>query len=317
MFPVHRGLYAPRSTMHQFAKPGYLTFSPFPENNIDPNQSFHSYQSPEGIQSGVPSSDFFDIDISTPKESNLGQVPPYTKKSQSKAERRAEHNAIERARRETLNSKFQMLAQILPNLNSYRRPSKNQIIEKAFEWVKQSLYREERYRYQIMQLQNENRRLLTQLIPIQPIPHPDMISPPTSSQNIMSAPYTPSSLDNGWSDHHPPSSSGHLSPYGINTLEMPKQDFGSRSDEEDNTSSVNEDDIDYQSSTSKTSCTDQGTLVQQQQPMQPQERSQQQIANGYLDVPTHFNPTNMSSSYWNQNHISQVYHPLFTPPDNN
>jgi hypothetical protein len=141
-----------------------------------------------------------------------------------------------------------MLAQVLPNLNNYRRPSKNQIIEKAFEWVKQSLYREERYRYQILQLENENRRLLAQLIPVQSIPHHDVISPPISCQNLMSAPYTPSSLDNGWSHHH--ASSSLLSPYG-NTLEIPKQDFGSRSDEEDNTSSVNEDDIDYQSSTSK------------------------------------------------------------------
>jgi hypothetical protein len=80
MFPVHRGLYAPRSTMHQFAKPGYMTFNPFPENNIDPNQSFHSHKSPEGVQSSMPSSDFFGIDISTPKESNLGQTTPYSKK---------------------------------------------------------------------------------------------------------------------------------------------------------------------------------------------------------------------------------------------
>ncbi|KAI8062155.1 hypothetical protein BC940DRAFT_322334 [Gongronella butleri] len=81
----------------------------------------------------------------------------------SKAERRAEHNAIERARRETLNGKFQQLAEALPNLQNYRRPSKGQIVEKALDWVRQSISREDKYQYQILQLQRENKRLLLQL----------------------------------------------------------------------------------------------------------------------------------------------------------
>jgi hypothetical protein len=83
--------------------------------------------------------------------------------SLSKAERRAEHNAIERARRENLNGKFQQLAESLPNLQSYRRPSKGQIVEKALDWVKQTVVKEERYQYQIHQLERENKRLLMQL----------------------------------------------------------------------------------------------------------------------------------------------------------
>ncbi|KAI8088674.1 uncharacterized protein BX664DRAFT_385293 [Halteromyces radiatus] len=90
--------------------------------------------------------------------------PSFTKKTLSKAERRAEHNAIERARRESLNNKFQQLAQALPNLMNYRRPSKSQIVEKALDWVKKSISREERYRYQVIQLQKENKRLLAQLM---------------------------------------------------------------------------------------------------------------------------------------------------------
>jgi hypothetical protein len=62
-----------------------------------------------------------------------------------------------------LNHKFQTLAQALPNLSNYRRPSKNQIVEKALDWVKQGIAREERFRYQILQLQRENKRLLAQL----------------------------------------------------------------------------------------------------------------------------------------------------------
>ncbi|CAO3595145.1 unnamed protein product [Absidia cylindrospora] len=88
----------------------------------------------------------------------------FSKKTLSKDERRAEHNAIERARRESLNSKFQQLAQALPNLMNYRRPSKSQIVEKALDWVKKSISREERYRYQVIQLQKENKQLLAQLM---------------------------------------------------------------------------------------------------------------------------------------------------------
>ncbi|KAI7895413.1 uncharacterized protein EV154DRAFT_574277 [Mucor mucedo] len=86
------------------------------------------------------------------------------KKYMSKSERRAEHNALERARRESLNTKFQSLAQLLPNLLNYRRPSKSQIVEKTLEWVKKSIARDERQRYQILQLQLENKRLISQCL---------------------------------------------------------------------------------------------------------------------------------------------------------
>lgn len=51
-----------------------------------------------------------------------------------KEQRRAEHNAIERARRESLNTKFQQLAHSLPNLHNDRRPSKGTIIERTLEY---------------------------------------------------------------------------------------------------------------------------------------------------------------------------------------
>ncbi|KAK8861702.1 hypothetical protein IAR55_002525 [Kwoniella newhampshirensis] len=44
------------------------------------------------------------------------------------AEKRSQHNAIERARRETLNAKFLSLARLLPSLASSRRPSKSAIV---------------------------------------------------------------------------------------------------------------------------------------------------------------------------------------------
>lgn len=107
--------------------------------------------------------------------------------SLNKAERRAEHNAIERARRECLNSKFQQLAEALPNLQNHRRPSKGQIVEKALDWVKQNMTKEDRYQYQIIQLQNENKRLMTQISIVQEQQHNSgIITPPASSSSTSS-----------------------------------------------------------------------------------------------------------------------------------
>ncbi|KAF7726821.1 hypothetical protein EC973_008422 [Apophysomyces ossiformis] len=88
---------------------------------------------------------------------------PNNKKAQSKAERRAEHNAIERARRESLNTKFQQLAHSLPNLQNDRRPSKGTIIERTLEFVKQTIQKEEQFRTRISKLQERNEQLRRQI----------------------------------------------------------------------------------------------------------------------------------------------------------
>ncbi|KAI8373011.1 uncharacterized protein BYT42DRAFT_578916 [Radiomyces spectabilis] len=103
----------------------------------------------------------------------------------SKAERRAEHNAIERARRENLNGKFLQLAEALPNLQGRRRPSKGQIVDKALDWVKRCAAKESRYQYHLLQLQRENKRLTAQLNLTRteasgitpPLPDPSLTSP--------------------------------------------------------------------------------------------------------------------------------------------
>lgn len=51
------------------------------------------------------------------------------------AERRATHNAVERARRETLNSRFLDLAKLLPNLSQIRRPSKSAIVNSSIAHI--------------------------------------------------------------------------------------------------------------------------------------------------------------------------------------
>lgn len=51
-------------------------------------------------------------------------------------EKRTAHNALERQRREGLNSKFQELAHVLPALQQIRRPSKSMIVAKSLEFGK-------------------------------------------------------------------------------------------------------------------------------------------------------------------------------------
>lgn len=63
----------------------------------------------------------------------IDQIPDKAEKAQ----KRAEHNAIERARRESLNTKLQQLALSLPNIQNDRRPSKGTIIERTLEYSKQ------------------------------------------------------------------------------------------------------------------------------------------------------------------------------------
>ncbi|TPX65943.1 hypothetical protein SpCBS45565_g04787 [Spizellomyces sp. 'palustris'] len=53
------------------------------------------------------------------------------------AEKRAYHNATERARRENLNSRFQELAQSLPSLANVRKPSKSVIVNHSLSFVQE------------------------------------------------------------------------------------------------------------------------------------------------------------------------------------
>ncbi|RCH96695.1 hypothetical protein CU097_009169 [Rhizopus azygosporus] len=169
---------------------GYSSTDTFPFGKFA-DQHYHvpekpSHQTSDSSTSSPPTAEpspyFSDRECLEQPESEMEKSPSnFNSKrrvSLSKAERRAEHNAIERARRECLNSKFQQLADVLPNLQNHRRPSKGQIVEKALDWVKQNLTKEERYQYQIMQLQNENRRLMAHIAMNQN--KPSMITPTAS-----------------------------------------------------------------------------------------------------------------------------------------
>jgi hypothetical protein len=93
---------------------------------------------------------------------SIGSTSSQGKQLQTKAERRAEHNAIERARRESLNVKFQQLAFTLPNLQNDTRPSKSTIIDRTLDFVKNAIIMEERYQNRIQELEKFNKYLLSE-----------------------------------------------------------------------------------------------------------------------------------------------------------
>lgn len=61
--------------------------------------------------------------------------------SSSHAEKRANHNAIERARRESLNLRFLELAGSIPALVHVRKPSKSVIVSRSIEYIQETKQR--------------------------------------------------------------------------------------------------------------------------------------------------------------------------------
>ncbi|KAK7042066.1 macrophage erythroblast attacher [Favolaschia claudopus] len=101
----------------------YSSGPPQTPTSPDPRRRFSDYQTSSLILPTLPdySSDAY------------AQQKP---KQQNTAERRASHNAVERARRETLNARFLDLAALLPNLKHLRRPSKSAIVNSSIAHVR-------------------------------------------------------------------------------------------------------------------------------------------------------------------------------------
>lgn len=107
-------------------------------------------------------------------------------KKGTSAERRASHNAIERARRESLNGRFLQLAATLPAISDVQRPSKSLIVNKSLDFVKDALNRETMYRLKIDNMHQESMRLREQLnsflaqagMDLVPMPTMDELPPP-------------------------------------------------------------------------------------------------------------------------------------------
>ncbi|CAG8503265.1 20072_t:CDS:2 [Cetraspora pellucida] len=92
------------------------------------------------------------------------------------AERRANHNAVERARRECLNTKFQELAHALPSLAQVRRPSKSIIVQKSLDFIYTSRQKDDLHDKEMRSIRSENETLreevnrLREKLGLEPLP---------------------------------------------------------------------------------------------------------------------------------------------------
>ncbi|ORX79954.1 hypothetical protein K493DRAFT_362432 [Basidiobolus meristosporus CBS 931.73] len=136
-------------------------------------QQFHTSTQPPRKPSGQPSGANFTFHIS-PSE------------SVDSAQKRANHNALERARRESLNNKFQELANAIPSLALVRRPSKSVIVQKSLDFVERTKTNADIYMAEVEKLRSENQelrqevnmlreRLCLPLLP--PLPQPAPLPP--------------------------------------------------------------------------------------------------------------------------------------------
>ncbi|KAJ3163162.1 hypothetical protein HDU86_002331 [Geranomyces michiganensis] len=88
-------------------------------------------------------------------------MPVY--RSVNMAERRAYHNATERARRENLNNRFQDLAQALPSLATVRKPSKSVIVNHSLQFVTEVKRKLDIKDRALRDLRNRNASLLAEM----------------------------------------------------------------------------------------------------------------------------------------------------------
>ncbi|KAI8889157.1 hypothetical protein K501DRAFT_329272 [Backusella circina FSU 941] len=185
LFPQHQQDFNDEAAAAIFATaPPFLQFAPsvLPQQHLNRTRSVetmnfqqNSFQNQDPLMSHpMLFTHFPPTTTTTPSSATVSMDPIFAnpminnsnnnnKQSQSRADRRAEHNALERARRESLNSKFQKLALSLPNLSNDSRPSKNTIIERTLDFVQDAKLKEERMRNQIEELERVNRYLLSQL----------------------------------------------------------------------------------------------------------------------------------------------------------
>jgi hypothetical protein len=72
MFPAQRGLYGHRSTMNQFAKPGYpfMNFDPFPFTNANLTDMSSNVNKSPLMQYPSSGDDLYDVDLAKEDANN-------------------------------------------------------------------------------------------------------------------------------------------------------------------------------------------------------------------------------------------------------
>jgi len=137
--------------MPSFPSPGSLSHSATDEDDLlDLDSSRADLDSKDALS--------FDRPKPTHRSSKTG-----IRQGPEAAEKRATHNATERARRESLNGRFMTLAQVLPTMPKSKRPSKNMIVNKALEYVRDSQINERTLVAENTQLRREVEELRQQL----------------------------------------------------------------------------------------------------------------------------------------------------------
>jgi len=145
----------------------------------------------------------FDEDDARPKKSTgrKGSGP-------GAADKRATHNAIERARRESLNGRFMTLAEALPSMANVKRPSKSIIVNRALDFVFDAQVKEHalikennELRLQVDQLRA--RLGMAPLPPPAPLPNNERRHSPTQAQATTTTTTTPTSASPTFSSPSP------------------------------------------------------------------------------------------------------------------
>ncbi|RPD71385.1 hypothetical protein L226DRAFT_468648 [Lentinus tigrinus ALCF2SS1-7] len=103
------------------------TSSNGPTTPVSPSNSVQTLALPPPVEGAAPAQSI--------PQNNLAQPKRKPSRRANTAERRATHNAVERARRETLNGRFLDLAALLPNLSQIRRPSKSSIVNSSIAHI--------------------------------------------------------------------------------------------------------------------------------------------------------------------------------------
>ncbi|KDQ50231.1 hypothetical protein JAAARDRAFT_588666 [Jaapia argillacea MUCL 33604] len=129
------------------SSPSSLSSNSPPSSTGSPNMSLPTPVSPsnpmQNLTAPGSNGDSKDGVLSNPMNNNPNGLSsaanqPIKRKPSRRAntaERRATHNAVERARRETLNGRFLDLAALLPNLSQIRRPSKSAIVNSSIAHI--------------------------------------------------------------------------------------------------------------------------------------------------------------------------------------
>nr|UBR88886.1 transcription factor bHLH3 [Ganoderma lucidum] len=118
---------SPRNSPAAGNSPSSTETSTGPHTPVEPDNSVQTLALPPPVDGAVPASSTSSTSTAQPKRKPSRRA--------NTAERRATHNAVERARRETLNGRFLDLAALLPNLSQIRRPSKSSIVNSSIAHI--------------------------------------------------------------------------------------------------------------------------------------------------------------------------------------